>query len=385
MDTTVGQESLGCLMPGARRPWVIAGPCSAETESQTLETARALAGYGIPVFRAGLWKPRTRPGSFEGVGARGLPWLRRVKQETGMLTATEVANARHVESALKAEVDILWVGARTTVNPFAVQEIADALAGTDTPVLIKNPVSPDLELWVGAFERMQKAGLKRLGAIHRGFASHEASPYRNPPRWQLPIDLKARLPWLPMLTDPSHIGGNRKLLYPIAQEAMDLQFDGLIVESHIAPDQALSDARQQVTPAELEAILKRLVLRTPDSSDRSFRYTLDELRALMDVLDREIIEKLARRMKVAEDMGRLKKRNHITILQPSRWEHVVQDRETFGVSQGLSAEFMREILGAVHEESIAHQNKVMNASSERRERLAPGWGSTTVIRRGRRP
>lgn len=358
----MSRSPLEAILPGGRRPLVIAGPCSAETEKQTLETARALASYGVRVFRAGLWKPRTRPGAFEGVGAAGLPWLSRVKQDTGMLTATEVANARHVAEALQAGVDILWIGARTTVNPFAVQEIANALAGVDVPVLVKNPVSPDVDLWVGALERLQKAGLSRLGAIHRGFTSHESTPYRNHPRWQVALELHARLPDLPLLSDPSHIGGDRSLIYALAQEAMDLQFDGLIVESHIDPDRALSDARQQVTPAELDAILRRLVLRTPDSVDRSFRFTLEELRAQVDVLDREIIGKLAQRMRISEDMGRLKKQNNITILQASRWDQVVHEREAQGVKQGLSSEFMREILSAIHEESIDHQNKVMNAS-----------------------
>lgn len=351
---------LGILNPAFSRPLVIAGPCSAETEKQTLDTARALAAHGIKVFRAGIWKPRTRPNSFEGVGSVGLQWLRLVKQETGMLTATEVANVKHVYEALKAGVDILWIGARTTVNPFAVQEIADALAGVDIPVLVKNPVSPDLELWIGALERLQKAKVTRLGAIHRGFTTHETTHYRNSPNWQIAIDLKTRMPALPVITDPSHICGDRNLVYGVAQEAMDLQFDGLMIESHIAPDKALSDASQQVTPDELAAILKRLVLRAPDVADKKFHYTLDELRTQVDLLDKDIIIKLARRMSISEEMGRIKKKSNVTILQPSRWDQIVHERQALGLSNGLSEEFMIRLLNAIHEESIGHQNKIMN-------------------------
>lgn len=351
---------LKTLYPECRRPLVIAGPCSAESEEQVLETARALAAAGIKVFRAGIWKPRTRPGTFAGVGPRGLPWLRRVKQETGLLTATEIATAKHAEESLAAGVDLFWVGARTTVNPFAVQEIADALRGVDVPLLVKNPVSPDLELWIGALERFQKAGLNRLGAIHRGFATHEHSIYRNPPHWQIAIDLKTRLPALPILADPSHMGGDKSLIYGIAQEALDLQFDGLMIESHIRPEQALSDASQQVTPAELAAILSRLVVRTPDATDKEFHFTLDELRAQVDALDSEIIVKLARRMNISEQMGRLKKQSKVTILQPARWEQIIADRQAHGVSLGLSADFMIRLLKAIHEESISHQNTIMN-------------------------
>ncbi len=354
-------EALTRLHATFRRPLVIAGPCSAETEEQTLQTARALSALGIKVFRAGIWKPRTRPGAFEGVGAPGLQWLRRVRQETGMLTATEVANAGHVREALAAGVDLLWIGARTTVNPFAVQEIADALAGADLPVLVKNPVSPDLDLWVGALERLQKAGLTRLGAILRGFASREQSPYRNPPHWQIAIDLKTRMPTLPLLADPSHMGGTQALIYGIAQEAMDLQFDGLMIESHVCPDAALSDARQQVTPAALADVLHRLVLRAPDTTDRQFHYTLDELRAQVDVLDRDVIAKLAQRMHISEQMGRLKKESNVTILQTPRWEQIVSERQAQGLGLGLSADFMARLLKAIHEESINHQARVMNA------------------------
>jgi chorismate mutase len=348
------------LNPEFRRPLVIAGPCSAESESQVLETAQALAALGVRVFRAGLWKPRTRPGSFEGVGSAGLPWLRRVREETGLLTATEVANAAHAREALSAGIDILWIGARTTVNPFAVQEIADAVAGTDRALLVKNPVSPDLDLWVGALERFQKAGIARLGAIHRGFATHESTRYRNPPHWQVAIALRTRMPEIPILADPSHIGGDRNLIYEISQEAMDLQFDGLMIESHIRPAEALSDAKQQVTPSELAAILQRLILRAPDTDDRKFHFTLDELRAQVDGLDNEIIARLARRMRISEEMGRLKKRSSITILQPSRWDQIVQERLAEGCAQGLSAEFMANLLDAIHEESISHQNRMMN-------------------------
>lgn len=353
-------DALRNLSPAFTRPLVIAGPCSAESEDQTLRTARALAAHGIKVFRAGIWKPRTRPNSFEGVGSVGLQWLRLVKRETGMLTATEVANVKHVYEALKAGVDILWIGARTTVNPFAVQEIADALAGVDVPVLVKNPVSPDLELWMGALERLQKARVTRLGAIHRGFTTHETTSYRNAPHWQIAIDLKTRMPSLPVITDPSHICGDRNLIYGVSQEAMDLQFDGLIIESHISPGEALSDAAQQVTPDELAAILGRLILRAPDVADKKFHYTLDELRAQVDILDRDIIAKLARRMGISEEMGRIKKTSNVTILQPTRWDQIVQERQALGLSQGLSEEFMTRLLNAIHEESIEHQNKIMN-------------------------
>lgn len=342
------------------RPLVIAGPCSAESEDQVLQTARALAGHGIKVFRAGIWKPRTHPGSFEGVGSPGLQWLRRVKQETGMLTATEVANTRHVGEALKVGIDILWIGARTTVNPFAVQEIADSLKGVDIPVLVKNPVNPDLELWLGALERLQKAGIRRLGAIHRGFSIHEHSAYRNPPHWQIAIDLKARMPTVPIITDPSHMGGEAHFLYGLSQEAMDLQFDGLMIESHMSPATARSDNKQQVTPDDLAALLKRLVLREPDSVDRKFHFTLDELRAQVDILDKDIIAKLAQRMQISESMGRIKKESNVTILQPSRWDHIVAERLKQGLSLGLSDDFMTRLLDSIHEESISHQDRIMN-------------------------
>ena len=342
------------------RPLVIAGPCSAESEEQTLRTARALARHGIKVFRAGIWKPRSRPNSFQGVGAVGLQWLRKVKEETGMLTATEVACVRHVREVLKAGVDILWIGARTTVNPFAVQEIADALKGVDIPVLVKNPVNPDLELWLGALERLSGAGITRLGAIHRGFSIREDIGYRNPPQWQIAIDLKTHMPGLPVLTDPSHIAGHRSMIYGLAQESLDLQFDGLMIESHICPDAALSDTKQQVTPDELADILRRLVVRSPDTADRAFHFTLDELRTQVDVLDKNIISTLARRMKISEEMGRIKKENKVTILQPARWDQIVHERSAQGIAQGLGAEFMSRLLNAIHEESIEHQNAVMN-------------------------
>ncbi|MEI6970536.1 MAG: bifunctional 3-deoxy-7-phosphoheptulonate synthase/chorismate mutase type II [bacterium] len=364
-ESKKADNPLCVLNPAFSRPLVIAGPCSAETEEQTLGTARALAAHGIKVFRAGIWKPRTRPNSFEGVGAIGLQWLRKVKQDTGMLIATEVANAKHVYEALKAGVDILWIGARTTVNPFAVQEIADALAGVDIPVLVKNPVSPDLDLWIGALERLQKAGIIRLGAIHRGFTTHETTHFRNSPHWQIAIDLKKRMPAVPVITDPSHISGDRRLVYGVAQEAMDLQLDGLMIEAHIAPGEALSDANQQVTPDELDAILKRLVLRAPDVADKKFHYTLDELRAQVDLLDKDIITKLAKRMDISEEMGRIKKKSNVTILQPSRWDQILHERQALGLSKGLSEEFMTRLLNAIHEESIAHQNLIMNVNQSR--------------------
>lgn len=349
-----------------KRPIVIAGPCSAESEEQTLQTAHALAKHGIKIFRAGIWKPRTRPDSFEGVGTPGLAWLGRVKNETGMLIATEVANSKHVQQAVEAGVDILWIGARTTVNPFAVQEISEALKGLDITVLVKNPVSPDIDLWVGALERLNRAGISRLGAIHRGFSVHGDTVYRNPPHWQIAIDLKTRMPDLTVLTDPSHIAGNKNMVYSLSQESMDLQFDGLMIESHISPESALTDSKQQITPDDLSAILKKLILRAPDSADRAYHCTLDEMRAQVDVLDKEIVGRLARRMRISEEMGLIKKKSNVAILQPSRWEQIAQELSSYGMTQGLSSEFMSKLLSAIHEESIEHQNIVMNKPSEKK-------------------
>lgn len=333
------------------RPLLIAGPCSAETEEQLLATAHALARGGIRLFRAGLWKPRTKPGCFEGVGAAGLPWLARVKRETGMCTATEVATAEHARAALEAGVDLLWIGARTTANPFAVQEIADALAGCDTPILVKNPLSPDLDLWIGALERLAQAGIRRLGAIHRGFSALDHSLYRNPPQWSLPIELHRRLPQLPLLCDPSHIGGRRDRIAPLCQQAMDLGFDGLIVEAHCRPDKAWSDREQQVTPEELLLIAAGLVIRrTDDASDG-----LAVLRRRIDECDDELLEVLARRMQVAREIGRYKRAHTMPVLQTRRYEELLARRTAQAERAGMSAAFMQAVLQALHEESVRQQ------------------------------
>ncbi|MFA8436168.1 MAG: chorismate mutase [Marinifilaceae bacterium] len=344
-----------------KRPMVIAGPCSAETEEQMLSTARDLKKAGIPIFRAGIWKPRTRPNSFEGIGTPGLIWLQKVKEETGMLTATEVANARHVELALGAGVDILWIGARTTANPFAVQEIADALHGRDIPVLVKNPINPDLELWIGAIERLHKAGVKKLAAIHRGFSSYQKSRYRNDPQWQIPIELKRRMPNLPMVCDPSHITGERSLLEEVAQKSMDLNFDGLIMESHCNPDKAWSDTKQQVTPQVLDELLNKVVLRNPEANNERINNTLSELRNLIDDFDHKILDLLENRMKVAQTIGHYKKENSITVLQNKRWSQLLDNNLAVGKSKGFSEQFINTLFKAIHQESINQQTDIMNS------------------------
>lgn len=333
------------------RPLTIAGPCSAESEGQILETARRLASCGIRIFRAGLWKPRTKPGTFEGVGNAGLAWLHRVKECTGMRTATEVATPAHVGAAIDAGIDLLWIGARTATDPFAVQEIAEALRGHDVPVLVKNPASPDLELWIGQIERLMQAGIRRIGAIHRGFGSFGASEYRNPPRWAVPIELRRRLPRLPLLCDPSHIGGRRACVAPVAQQAMDLGFDGLMIESHIRPDEALSDGQQQLTPDELRSLLDRLVLRETSSDLDS----LAPLRAEIDAADQELMQLIARRMSVARQIGRYKHAHGMPILQPRRYDELLQRLGSQAVPLGLDADFVRRILSALHEESVRQQ------------------------------
>ena len=342
------------------RPLVMAGPCSAESEEQVMETARLLKERGIHIYRAGIWKPRTRPNTFEGVGKEGLPWLKKVQQELGMLTATEVANVNHVFEALKYGVDILWIGARTTANPFAVQEIADALDGVDIPVLIKNPVNPDVELWIGAFERLNQSGIKKLAAIHRGFSTYGKTFYRNDPHWQIPIELKRRIPSLPVFTDPSHICGNREMLYEISQEAMDLNFEGLIIETHCNPDKALSDAHQQITPETLKNILDKLVLRKANVENTVIAHTLEDLRVQIDKFDDKLLQVLEKRMDVADKIGSYKKDNNITILQSSRWDQLLTQRILDGEKKGLSEDFVVKLFRAIHQESINHQTKIMN-------------------------
>ena len=341
-------------------PLIIAGPCSAETEEQVMETARQLAGQQVDLFRAGIWKPRTRPNAFEGVGTQGLAWLRRVKDETGMKVTTEVANTQHVFEALKYGVDVVWLGARTTVNPFSVQEVADALKGVDIPVLIKNPVNPDLKLWIGAIERIYKAGITRIGVIHRGFSYHGDTKYRNVPRWQIPIELKRQFPGLPILCDNSHICGRRDTLHAVAQKAMDLNFNGLMTEIHPDPDNAWSDAEQQITPARYRELMQRLVFRQPTTDDMEFLENLEHLRHEIDEIDEELLNLLSARMKVAERIGEYKKRNNIAILQTTRWNEILERGVAKGQTRGLSEEFISHFLKAVHQESINHQEKVMN-------------------------
>ena len=345
-------------LPGVpeERPLVIAGPCSAETEEQVMNTARQLADKGLKIFRAGIWKPRTKPGGFEGIGVEGLTWLKQVKQETGMYVCTEVATAKHVYECLKAGIDLLWIGARTTANPFAVQEIADALRGVDIPVLVKNPVNPDLELWIGALERINQAGLKRLAAIHRGFSSYEKKIYRNLPQWHIPIELRRRIPNLPIICDPSHIGGKRELIAPLCQQAMDLGFDGLIVESHCNPDQAWSDASQQVTPDVLDYILNLLVIRGETQTTEN----LSELRKQIDECDNEIIQTLAKRMRIAREIGTYKKEHDMTILQTDRYSEILDKRGSQASLCGIDAECVKKIFEAVHEESVRQQMEIIN-------------------------
>lgn len=341
---------------GTQRPIVIAGPCSAETEEQTLTTARQLAQNGIKIFRAGIWKPRTKPGGFEGIGVEGLQWLRRVKNETGMYVATEVATAKHVYEALKYGIDVLWIGARTTANPFAVQEIADALRGVDIPILIKNPVNPDIELWIGAIERIYNAGLHQLAAVHRGFSSYDKKVYRNQPQWHIPIELHRRLPDLPLFCDPSHIGGKRELIAPLSQQAMDLQFNGLIIESHCAPDNAWSDKAQQLSPEVLDVILRKLVLREMKQTTED----LVDLRREIDSIDNELLELLAKRMRISSEIGTYKKEHGIAVLQTGRYNEILEKRIANGERLGMSREFMRTFLEAIHEESVRVQVELMN-------------------------
>lgn len=346
-------------LPGidaTKRPLVIAGPCSAETEEQVMDTARQLARAGIRIFRAGIWKPRTKPGGFEGVGAEGLPWLQRVQQELGLLVSTEVATPAHVEACLKAGVDLFWIGARTAANPFAMQEIADTLKGHDVPVLVKNPVNPDLELWIGGLERINQAGIKRLGVIHRGFSTYDKRIYRNLPMWHVPIELRRRIPNLPIIGDPSHIGGRRELIAPLAQQAMDLGFDGLIVESHCNPDCAWSDAKQQVTPDVLEFILEKLVIRSGVQNTES----LDTLRKQIDTIDNDILELLAKRMRVSREIGTYKKEHSMTVVQTQRYSEILSKRGAQGALCGMSAEFVKAVFEAIHEESVRQQVEIMN-------------------------
>jgi len=346
------------LLPGvdAKRPMVIAGPCSAETEEQVMDTAKQLAADGIKIMRAGIWKPRTKPGGFEGVGSEGLAWLKKVRQETGMYVSTEVATQKHVYEALKYGVDMLWIGARTTANPFAVQEIAEALQGVDIPVLVKNPVNPDLELWIGALERLSNVGLTKLGAIHRGFSSYDKKIYRNLPQWHIPIELKRRYPDLPIICDPSHIGGKRDLIQPLSQQAMDLNFEGLIIETHCNPECAWSDAAQQVTPARLKELLNSLVIRDGKQSTED----LSALRRQIDEFDDQLLELLAKRMRVSKEIGTFKKEHDMTIVQTDRYDEILTKRIAQASEMGMNPEFMRVVLEAIHEESVRQQLDIIN-------------------------
>ena len=357
---TEQQQKVSTLLKKA--PLIISGPCSAETEEQVMQTAIRLAATGkVDMMRAGIWKPRTRPGSFEGIGTKGLPWLQQAKKETGLPIAIEVATGKQVEDALHFDVDVLWIGARTTVNPFSVQEIADALRGVKVPVLIKNPLNPDLELWVGGMERIAKAGIEDLGLIHRGFSSYGNTDFRNAPMWHLAIEMKRRFPGIPMINDPSHICGRRDILQEVAQQAIDLDFDGLIIESHIDPDNAWSDAKQQITPEVLKEMLEAIRWRKDDVANKDFQSHLEKFRQQINQLDDELLQVLATRMKVAEKIGEYKKENNITILQTNRWNEILERAIAKGNKMGLTDDFVTKYMDAVHMESIHHQNKVMNS------------------------
>lgn len=340
----------------SKRPVVIAGPCSAETEEQVMETAKDLAKNGVRIFRAGIWKPRTKPGGFEGVGSVGLTWLQEVKKETGMLVATEVANKQHVEEALNAGVDVLWIGARTSANPFAMQEIADSLVGADVPVLVKNPVNPDLELWIGAMQRIYNAGIRQIGAIHRGFSAYGKHLYRNMPQWHIPIELRRRMPELTLICDPSHIGGKRELVAPLSQQAMDMGFDGLIVESHCDPDSAWSDKIQQVTPEVLNFILNMLVVR--DTTQTTESLTL--LRQQIDQIDNDLLEALSKRMRISREIGQYKKEHSMPVVQTGRYDDILNSRAAAAEELGMNGDFMKTVYQAIHEESVRQQIEVLN-------------------------
>lgn len=361
MNLSLDIQPLNSWFTLKNKPLLIAGPCSAETEDQLVATAHLLAKTGkVSVLRAGIWKPRTRPGEFEGIGSIGLQWLKRAKEETGLPTAVEVATAKHVEEALEAGVDILWVGARSTVNPFTVQEIADALKGVDVPVMVKNPVNPDLSLWCGALERINNAGIKKLAAIHRGFSSFEKTAFRNEPMWELAIQLKTLCPELPVINDPSHICGNRELIPYVAQKALDLDMQGLMIESHLDPSIAWTDAKQQLTPDALSELVDHLTLREPESVDKEFSDKLAELRKKIDKIDDQIIQKMAERMQIVQKIGEFKRDNGVTILQVSRWDEIMHKRSAFAKALKLDLNFTGKLLELIHSESIRRQTEIMN-------------------------
>ena len=342
-------------------PLVVAGPCSAETEEQVLKIAHELKDSKVSVFRAGIWKPRTRPGGFEGVGEIGLKWLKKAKAETGLLMGTEVANAAHVKLALEYDIDVLWIGARTTVNPFAVQEIADALQNTDKIVLVKNPVNPDLALWIGGVERLYNAGIKKLGVIHRGFSTYDKSKYRNNPEWQIAIDFQNKFPDIPLIIDPSHITGNRDMIFEVSQEALDLNYDGLIIETHIDPDNAWSDAAQQVTPDALKKIIFDLTIRKETDVTDDYNQKMTKLRTNIDIIDSSLVDLLGKRMTIADQIGAVKKEKNVAVLQNTRWNEILGKMILDGEKKGLSEEFVLKMFKAIHQESIAHQEKVINS------------------------
>jgi chorismate mutase len=361
MKLNLNLQPLNTWVKTKNEPLLIAGPCSAETEDQLIATAHLLAKTGkVSVLRAGIWKPRTRPGEFEGIGSIGLTWLKRAKEETGLPTAVEVATAKHVEEALAAGVDILWVGARSTVNPFTVQEIADALKGVDIPVLVKNPVNPDIQLWIGALERINNAGITKLGAIHRGFSSYEKTAFRNEPMWELAIQLKTLAPELPIINDPSHICGNRELIQYVAQKALDLDMQGLMIESHLDPSVAWTDAKQQVTPAALSELIDLLTLRKPEIKDKDFTDKLADLRTNIDKIDDQIIQKIAERMQIVQKIGEYKRDNGVTILQVNRWDQIMNKRSAFASALKLDLNFTGKLLELIHSESIRKQTEIMN-------------------------
>ena len=340
-------------------PVVIAGPCSAETEEQVLKIAHSLKNTDVSFFRAGIWKPRTRPGMFEGVGALGLQWLQRVKEETGLKTATEVANKDHVKLALEHDIDMLWIGARSTVSPFIIQEIADELEGTDKIILVKNPVNPDLPLWIGALERLQRAGIKNLGVIHRGFSTYEKTKYRNIPEWQLAIELQNKFPNLPLICDPSHITGKRDLIFDVSQTALDLNFDGLMIETHCNPDAAWSDAAQQITPEQLIKIMANLRIRNTSVNEKNYVSQLGDLRSRIDIIDDQLLDLLKKRMDIADEIGALKKTNNVAILQNTRWHEILGKMILEGEQRNLSEEFVIQVFKAIHQESINRQERVV--------------------------
>ncbi len=351
------------LLPGIdeKRPLVIAGPCSAETEEQVMNTAREVAATGVKIFRAGVWKPRTKPGGFEGIGSDALKWMMRAKKETGMYMSTEVATERHAYEALKYGVDMLWIGARTAANPFAVQEIADTLRGVDIPILIKNPVNPDLELWVGAIERLYNAGVKKLGVIHRGFSTTDKTIYRNLPQWHIPIELQRRFPELPIICDPSHIGGDRKMILKLSQQAMDLNYSGLIIETHCSPDEAWSDKDQQIDPSELKEVISNLVIRDTVNTTED----LSDLRDQIDDLDNELLQLLAKRMRVSREIGQYKLEHDMPILQTKRYDEILTDRANQGERMEMSGKFVKQVLESIHSESIRQQMVIMDRDKKK--------------------